>query len=446
MSNALAIAAVTAVIKDLLDNALIDHSVSAAVGGTVTVSALPPDRIEVGDNEAPRLNIFLYHVSHNAALRNMDLPARDANGRRASQPRLALDLHYLLSAYSAEDFQAEILLGYAMLLLHETPVLTRDAIRRTLAAPSPVTGAILPPALTALSASRLADQLEMVKLSPHPLNTEEVSKLWPAFQAHYRPSVAYLASLVLIESELPVRSALPVLSRGEVDPVTQKDRGVVVQASLVPPYATLESVAPQTGQPAVRMGELITLTGRSLEGDTVGARFTHVRTGAQLELPSEPNPTSTSVAVRMPSDPPAGPLPPGSTLDPFAWRAGVYAVSVVIRRAGEADRVTNVLPLVLAPRFAAPTVAPAPPGSATVSLSVSPPVHADQSVRLVVGEREVPAQPIAGATATVLTFISNQIASGPQWLRLRVDEAESLLVDRSVTPPVFDPTQTVNVP
>lgn len=446
MSNALALAAVSAVIKDLLDNALIDHSVSAAVGGAVTVSALPPDRIEVGDNEAPRLNLFLYHVSHNAALRNMDLPARDANGRRANRPRLALDLHYLLSAYSAEDFQAEILLGYAMLLLHETPVLTRDAIRRTLAAPSPVTGAILPPALTALSASRLADQLEMVKLSPHPLNTEEVSRLWPAFQAHYRPSVAYLASVVLIESELPVRSALPVLSRGEVDPLTMKDRGVVVQSSLVPPYAALDAVTPETGQLAVRMGERVTLSGRNLEGDSVAARFTHVRSSAQLELGSEPNPTATSFEVRMPVDPPAGPLPPGSPLDPLAWRAGVYAVAAVIRRAGEPDRVTNALPLVLAPRIASPAVAATPPGSVTVSLNVSPPVHADQAARLVVGQREVPAQAIAGTSASALSFISDQLSSGPQWLRLRVDEAESILVDRSTAPPVFDPTQAVVVP
>ena len=43
MSNALAIASVTAVLKDLLNNGVIDHQLSGVVG-EVTVSALPPDR------------------------------------------------------------------------------------------------------------------------------------------------------------------------------------------------------------------------------------------------------------------------------------------------------------------------------------------------------------------------------------------------------------------
>ena len=52
-----------------------------------------------------------------------------------SNPPLALNnLHYLLSAYSGGDLHAEILLGYAMQLLHEMPVLTRAAIRT---APTP---------------------------------------------------------------------------------------------------------------------------------------------------------------------------------------------------------------------------------------------------------------------------------------------------------------------
>ena len=80
-----------------------------------------------------------------------------ANAGR-NQP-LALDLHYLLTAYGAEDLHAELLLGYAMQLLHETPVLTRQSIRTALL-PSPVNGSILPAALQALSASDLADQVD----------------------------------------------------------------------------------------------------------------------------------------------------------------------------------------------------------------------------------------------------------------------------------------------
>lgn len=45
MSTALAIAGVTAVLRDLLNDGLINHNVSGVLGSTVTVHALPPDRV-----------------------------------------------------------------------------------------------------------------------------------------------------------------------------------------------------------------------------------------------------------------------------------------------------------------------------------------------------------------------------------------------------------------
>src|SRR4029450_8270342 len=113
MSNALAIAAVTAVLKDLLNNGVIDHQLSGVVG-EVTVSALPPDRVLVeGQAETSRLNLFLYQVTPNAGWRNQALPSHDPSGIRVTNPPLALDLHYLITAYGANELHAEILLGYA---------------------------------------------------------------------------------------------------------------------------------------------------------------------------------------------------------------------------------------------------------------------------------------------------------------------------------------------
>ncbi len=104
MSNALAIAGVSAVLKDLLDSGVIDHQVTDVLGAGVTVSSLAPDVVPIdGDAAAPRLNLFLYQVTHNAAWRNVDLPSRGASGHRISNPPLALDLHYLLTAYGITD-------------------------------------------------------------------------------------------------------------------------------------------------------------------------------------------------------------------------------------------------------------------------------------------------------------------------------------------------------
>src|SRR5438067_457520 len=104
MSSALAIAAVTAVLKNLLDNRLIEQGVAATLGD-VTVSAQPPDRISVGADEKSQLNLFLYRLTPNTGWRKTD--SRNGNGHG---PSLALDLHYLLTAYGEQDLQAEILL------------------------------------------------------------------------------------------------------------------------------------------------------------------------------------------------------------------------------------------------------------------------------------------------------------------------------------------------
>jgi len=141
MSSALAIAAVSASLKDLLNNGLIDHDLSSI--GSFTVTAQPPDRISTGQTEANQLNLFLYRVTPNQGWRNVGTPSRDARGVRISNPPLALDLHYLLTAYGAVDLNAEVLIGYAMQILHETPVLTRQQLRTALAAPAPVDGTLL---------------------------------------------------------------------------------------------------------------------------------------------------------------------------------------------------------------------------------------------------------------------------------------------------------------
>lgn len=235
MSNALAIAAVTAVLKDLLDNALVDHSVSSTLSGNVEVTAVAPDRINLDTLAGPRLNLYLYRVTPNQGWRNAALPSQSVDGRRLSNPPLALNLHYMLTAYASNDFEAEILLGYGMQLLHEVPVLTREAIRTTLATPSPVDGAILPPPLNSLAASALADQVELVKITPDLMTTEEISKLWAAFQATYRPTAAYRASVVLIESRAAVAAPLPVQTRSIfVQPSLEGAATPIVQPDEVP--------------------------------------------------------------------------------------------------------------------------------------------------------------------------------------------------------------------
>ncbi len=113
--------------------------------------------------------------------------------------RLSLDLYYLVTAYGTQDFHADMLLGCAIQLLQQTPVLSRSAIRDSLgSASSKKTKGLLPPAQAALADSDLADQLDKVRLTPQFLDFEELSRIWSALQARYRPSMVYEVSAVII--------------------------------------------------------------------------------------------------------------------------------------------------------------------------------------------------------------------------------------------------------
>ncbi|MCS6328177.1 MAG: DUF4255 domain-containing protein [Nitrospira sp.] len=423
MSTALAIAGVTAVLRDLLNDGLINHNVSGLLGSTVTVSALPPDRVvPVNGTESTQLNLFLHQVTFNTGWRNHALPSRDGSGmQRLSNPPLALDLHYLLSAYSAEELGSEILLGYAMQLLHEVPVLDRRAITTALT-PSPSVDTTLPPALRALAECGLADQVEQIKLVPDPLSSEEMSKLWTAVQSHYRPSAAYVATVVLIESSKPTRSTLPVLSRGPVDPVTKRDRGVVVQADLLPPFPTIQTAAATNGQPAATVGAIVELTGHHLDGTNRAVLLSNSRFDIEQALPVAGGGEGLA-SFTVPAVP-----------------AGLYQLAMRVIRPDESDpRSSNAVALVIGPEITtAMPVAVVRDGSgvATLVLSVQPQIQPGQTVLLLLGTREIPVAPITVATGTVTVAVADA-PTGEFLLRIRVDGIDSPIIDRSAVPPAF---------
>ncbi|HYI96147.1 MAG TPA: DUF4255 domain-containing protein [Bryobacteraceae bacterium] len=417
MSSALGIASVSFVLVDLLNNGLIDQDISATGVGDVNVTALPPDRAEAANAGQSQLNIFLYQVTENAALRNNNMPSRNARGERIDNPPLALDLHYLLTAYGGQQLHAEILLGYAMQLLHETPVLTRDAIRRSLAAPSQVIGGSgVPAAMLNLYTSGLAEQPEQIKIAPQTLSTEEISRLWTAFQAKYRPTAAYLASVVLIQSRASTKSALPVMSR--------LIKAIPLQRPVIEEVLSQSAVgAPIVAGQPILPGYRLVLRGSQLKGEE-----TLVDVAGVEAIPADADITGIQIVVPLPAGVPAGTQslqvvhrvdlgsPPAehrgveSNQAAFVLRPVVQSVSAV-GASGKGDLNLTVVPAV-GPRQRAVVLLN---GASSYSFLVPP--------------RTDLASPPPGepAPTTTLTVPFAKVQPGSYLLRLQVDGAESPL-------------------
>lgn len=433
MSNALAIAGVTAVLKDLLDSGLIENRATDAVDAAVLVSSLAPDVIPLaGDDALPRLNLFLHQVTPNAAWRNVDLPSRSVDGRRIATPPLALDLHYLLTAYGYAELQAEVLLGYAMQLFHEHPIISRAEVRNALT-PAPVDGAILPSIYRALRSADLAEQVELLKIVPTAMNAEEMSRLWSALTAHYRPSAAFQVSVVLIEARARAVSPLPVLTRGRFDPVLGRDEGVRIVPGLQPPYPTLTSVVAAHQTPStLQIGDLVTVSGHHLGGSSraIVLRNDVFDEHHEIAVPDGTDDASVDFTASVPD----------------AMPAGLYRLELRVVRPGElATRTSNAMPVALAPSLILSSVSmtrgPMGPHADVLILRIAcrPAVRAGQSVALMLDTRRVQAQPLATASATLLEFhvVDGPPAGATPLLRLTVGGIDSVVLDRGARPPAF---------
>lgn len=414
MSTGLAIAATTAVLQNVLYTWMVRVKPSSV--GDVTVTTLAPDRVTTGETEPSSLNLFLYQTTFNSGWRNVGLPAYDSQGQRTHNPPLAIDLHYLLTAYGKSEFAPEILLGLGMQLWHEVPILNRDRIRRVFT-PPPTPGATLSAVLQALSTSGIAEQIEAIKITPHPLNTDEISKLWASFQVAYRPTAAYQISVILIESRQVVKESLPV-----------REPKLYVMPLEQP---ALTRVEPQiaTFAPNLRL---------TLHGQNLRSTGTIVQFGSSDRATPEPDSdTDSQLQVILPAALPAGvnivqvvqPLMIGEPTphDGFISNAIAFSLRPVVQ---SSPSVLNLQGSGNATR------------SGTLSIGLQPAVFKTQRVVLLLNEVNAPDDRSARAyrfnapsrdrpeapdrTNTILVPFQN-VQAGNYLLRVRVDEVESLL-------------------
>lgn len=409
MSNYLGIAATTATLRNLLMN--VDTGIPAdPILADTQVTTKPLDKAHTSD-QVNQLNIFLYHTAPNAQLRNMEMLVRMKPGEEGQFP-VAMNLYYLITAYGRgnDDVMAHRLLGRAVSILNDYPILSREEIK------------------AALPGNDLYLQPEHVRITPQSLGVEEMFRLWATFQSAYRISVVYEVAVVMIESTLPISAPLPVLGVGPT-----------AQPNGSPVSAMLTSALPPGMEPSALAGDTIVLSGSNLAGDLVIAVITWPEpVGGEVPpvmLQTLPGGTATMQSVVL------------DTTSGLDWQAGVYRIALVISKRGTDDRVTNELPLAIAPAIASITPAVVTrdaEGGIDLTLTVRYPVQPEQRVVLLVGDREVTLATPTAPTSVIEAHVPN-IAAGSYYLRLRIDGVDSHLVDRGSSPPAFDQAALVTV-
>lgn len=414
MSNYLAIATATTGLMQIIADGL-KNKVSGA-----EVQPLKPTA-PAANLPNPGVTVFLYQVTPNLAYRNTDLPTRNHAGDVVQRPRVALDLHYLLTFHGEDGvLMPQRLLGCTAVALHSRPQLSRALIHRVIQDhiannPSPY-----------LAASDLEHEIELVKFSPLSLSLEELSKLWSVFfQTAYSLSVAYLATVVLIESEATTQPALPVLERH----------------LLVMPFRqpVIDSVDPQMLNPGARL----TIKGQNLKSASLKVVFN----GTQDVVPPAAQVKDREITIDAPASLKAGvnivqvvhgvdfktPLEPHQG---FESNAGVFMVRPVMTATPQ-----NIVSSV---------VGGVSVRAGQMHVVFTNPVGRRQRVILLLNQHDPP----PNTTARAYTFpapagngITNpnvqethtinmpfhKVVPGAYLVRVRVDEAESELVLHAVT-------------
>jgi hypothetical protein len=194
MSNHLAIAATTATLRTLVSRA-------ARVVPGAEVTTVRPDSI-AGGKLTRGVNLYLYLVTHNGTFENDDVPTRRTDGTLATRPRVALDLHYLVSFYGDEGrLEPQLLLGSTLATLRQQPMLTPALIREAI-------GASTSPDL---SGSDLDQQLPRVQVVAARLTPDELARLWPVFfQSPYLLSTVFQCSVVFVDALTTPSERAPV--------------------------------------------------------------------------------------------------------------------------------------------------------------------------------------------------------------------------------------------
>ena len=367
---------------------------------TVPVTIGTPD--EDDDVEVPRVNLFLYRVTENRFYKNQEIPG---HGHPAAygRPPLTLDLHYLVTAYGqtketgaqfSDETLAQWLLGSAMRVLHDYPVITEDLENGD-------GNPILDPGLLG--------EFEQVKLCLEPLSLEDLTKAWTALTIPFRLSAAYTVSVVQIESQGPRRYPRPV---GPLPDAGPRVTVVTFRPPRIDQIRVRRQDLPADTQPSLvpyaRIGDRLVLLGTAFVKDE-----TMVRIGPVDVTPeADPGITNERLEVTIPDD---------DELQPGAQPVRAYR-QVQLGQPPE-DRPgfqSNLSIFMLVPRIDNVGLA-----AGTLTITGSRLFQENRSCQTILGDEVVEADDYDTASPTSISFVLPTLAPDTYTVRVRVNGAES---------------------
>lgn len=139
------------------------------------------------------ISLYLYSVSLNASRRNFP-PRIDATGRRY-RPSLPIDLHYLLVPWAKSAEKQQWLLGWAMRILEDTPLLSANLLNHY------------------GSAEATFASHEAIELLYEPISLQEIVNIWDALKPNLQTAIPYVVRMVLLDSAVTVDEGAVVQAR-----------------------------------------------------------------------------------------------------------------------------------------------------------------------------------------------------------------------------------------
>jgi hypothetical protein len=128
------------------------------------------------------ISLYLYRVGVNASLRNMP-PVVGADGKQ-KRPPLPLDLYYVMTAWAKTAVKQQRLLGWAIRTLEDVTILPSTLLNNYSPEPD------------------IFQPNETVELIFDSLTLQDWSNLWNSTKTSPTVSIAYIARIINIESQM----------------------------------------------------------------------------------------------------------------------------------------------------------------------------------------------------------------------------------------------------